>query len=72
MQIQLHRPLIRRRSKQNPSDKDEDTHLKACRHSATEVAKLLRIYDYHYTLVCDLSVSLPIIVAFGLTRTLPP
>ncbi|POS74698.1 nitrogen assimilation transcription factor nit-4 [Diaporthe helianthi] len=62
--ILLHRPLIRNRGRKNSASLDtstndgrnnkrdeyENQHMAACRHSATEIARLLRTYKQQYTL----------------------
>lgn len=55
MQIQLHRPLTRRRHKQWQASAqvsaEDDVHLKLCWNSAAEISRILRIYESHYKLV---------------------
>ncbi|KAE8133577.1 fungal-specific transcription factor domain-containing protein [Aspergillus pseudotamarii] len=53
IQILLHRPLIAKRrisSRVLLDSQESNTHLQTCRHSASEVTKLLRTYQDHYTL----------------------
>ena len=62
--ILLHRPLIRNKGRRsstsadtsandgsNKGDEYENQHMATCRHSATEIARLLRTYKQQYTLV---------------------
>ncbi|KAL4899072.1 fungal-specific transcription factor domain-containing protein [Aspergillus multicolor] len=51
-QIQLHRPLIRRSKSGERGNLSghPDPHLKACRKSAAAMSRILRMYQYHYTL----------------------
>jgi hypothetical protein len=60
-QILLHRPLITRTlSKAINVQKGvglPDIHLKVCRQSASEIVKLLQIYQYHYSLVSQIYLS---------------
>ncbi|KAG8163233.1 hypothetical protein KVR01_006530 [Diaporthe batatas] len=61
--ILLHRPMIRNRGRKNSASVDtstndgsnrgdeyENQHMATCRHSATEIARLLRTYKQQYTL----------------------
>lgn len=36
---------------ENSDESADDRHMTTCRDSATEIAKLLRLYKLHYTLV---------------------
>ncbi|OKL56106.1 hypothetical protein UA08_08683 [Talaromyces atroroseus] len=55
-QILLHRPLIKAKTQRevenNSSLDDGNAHMQACRHSATEVVNMLRIYKHFYTMLC--------------------
>ncbi|BCS29525.1 fungal specific transcription factor domain-containing protein [Aspergillus puulaauensis] len=50
LQIQLHRPLIRHRHVPSQEVEEADTHLEACRKSATTISRILKTYQVHYTL----------------------